>query len=163
MRPFAILAALAFLAGCATLTPQITVERDLMEADRAFAALSQEKGMAAAFAAYVDPAQGLMIVPGEMYEGAPGVAKAFADTPADRKLTWVPDRAFAAESGDMGVTTGRFTRSAAGADTAHGRYVTVWRKNAAGQWKALIDIGNTDPGAVAPVAPPTPVIEKPLN
>jgi ketosteroid isomerase-like protein len=25
-----------------------------------------------------------------------------------------------------------------------GRYVTVWRKNAAGQWKGLIDIGNPD-------------------
>ncbi|MBS0411858.1 MAG: nuclear transport factor 2 family protein, partial [Proteobacteria bacterium] len=34
-----------------------------------------------------------------------------------------------------------------------GRYVTVWRKNAKGEWKGLIDIGNADPAPKAAAKP----------
>lgn len=142
------LAGLLALSACSTatsmLTPTIEVERDLMNTDRAFSALSASQGMAAAFNAYMDPRQGAMIRPGGMSEGSDAIAKDMAGATPDVGLTWAPDRVYASNSGDFGVTSGRFTRTIAGKQTAQGRYVTVWRKTG-GAWKALMDIGNTDP------------------
>ena len=64
--------------------------------------------------------------------------------PAGSALSWTPVNAFGAKSGDMGVTTGDWTFTAPGIKDIHGRYVTVWRKDASGHWKGLIDIGNPD-------------------
>lgn len=58
-------------------------------------------------------------------------------------LSWSPAEVFVSRSGDMGASWGRYTRT--GADPAKkpvtGRYVTVWRKNADGEWRAVMDIG----------------------
>ncbi|HZK98572.1 MAG TPA: hypothetical protein VFC47_01610 [Caulobacteraceae bacterium] len=45
------------------------------------------------------------------------------------------------------MTTGtwKFTSLADPKVLVTGRYVTVWRRNAHGDWKGLIDIGNPDP------------------
>ncbi|HVY03972.1 MAG TPA: nuclear transport factor 2 family protein [Caulobacterales bacterium] len=127
------------------LTPSVEVERQLMNVDRAFSDMSAQKGMAAAFNAYMDPREGMMIRPGGMSEGAAQIAQVMADTPADVKLSWTPDRVYVSNSGDFGMTSGRFTRSAGSGAPTEGRYVTVWRKNNSGEWKALADIGNADP------------------
>lgn len=141
-------AGLLFISACSTvpsmLTPTVEVERQLMNADRAFSDLSARKGMAAAFTAYMDPREGMMIRPGGIAEGAQQIGQMFSGA-GDVKLTWIPDRAYASNSGDFGMTTGRFTRAAPGGAPAEGRYVTVWRKNNNGEWKALVDIGNADP------------------
>ena len=69
------------------------------------------------------------------------------DAPSQTRLEWTPLDAWGSRGGDLGVTTGtwKFTGPPPGATVVTGRYVTVWRKNAAGQWKGLIDIGNPDP------------------
>jgi ketosteroid isomerase-like protein len=145
------LAATLLACGCAGasgfLTPQVTVERDLLAADRAFSDMSARQGVAAAFAAYMDPQDGMMVRPGAISEGAKAIGESFAETPRDLVLTWTPDRAYGAGSGDFGVTTGRFARARPGDPGVQGRYVTVWRKDRTGAWKALMDIGNTDPPA----------------
>ena len=68
------------------------------------------------------------------------------DAPAESTLEWGPVEAFGAKAGDMGVTRGRWTATSKTdpAKSASGSYVTVWRKNAKGEWKGLIDIGNPD-------------------
>jgi ketosteroid isomerase-like protein len=144
---FVVLASLAF-ASCATL-PSITVERELLEADRAFATRTQQVGAALAFQETLDPQDGMVVRPGALYEGMSEFQAAFTPSQAEASqtvaLNWAPDRAFVADSGEMGVTSGRFVRTVNGAATAHGRYVTVWRKDAQGSWRVLIDVGNTDP------------------
>jgi ketosteroid isomerase-like protein len=148
MRTLAFIAIL-FMSACASvpgmLRPTVEVERELMNVDRAFSDMSAKQGMAAAFTYYMDPQEGAMIRPGSISEGTETITRDFTDIPREIGLTWIPDRAYASNSGDFGVTTGRFTRTAAGRQTAVGRYVTVWRMNSAGQWKALMEIGNTDP------------------
>jgi len=70
------------------------------------------------------------------------------DKADDTVLAWHPVEVFAAHDGDMGVSRGRWTLTPkAGGNPIAGSYVTVWRKDAKGAWKGLVDIGNTDPPA----------------
>jgi len=58
-------------------------------------------------------------------------------------ITWTPERAEVAASGDVGYTVGtnQFTiTDAAGKTTVMpGRYLTVWRRDASGHWKCVED------------------------
>ena len=64
------------------------------------------------------------------------------------KLTWSPDVAEAAKSGDLGYTRGTYRLSYNDASgqpvTDKGKYVTVWKKQADGSWKVAADIFNSD-------------------
>lgn len=91
-----------------------------------------------------------MIVPGGQIHGPDAVRAAIAPALSDDgSLTWDPERGELAASGDLGFTVGRFESrppEAAGADVAStGQYVTIWRKDASGAWKVLLDIGAPDP------------------
>lgn len=64
-------------------------------------------------------------------------------------IEWTPGKADV--SGDIGYTTGTYKGTTGGATEA-GKYVTVWKKQSDGSWKAVEDIFNADagPGAGAP-------------
>lgn len=110
-----------------------------------FGAIGIAKGMRE----FIDPVDGLAFVGGgDPARGALAAFEAFGgDAPSPLKLSWVPAEVFAAQSGDMAASWGRFTLvgSDPKAKPATGRYVTVWRKAADGGWKAIMDIGNPDP------------------
>jgi ketosteroid isomerase-like protein len=81
---------------------------EVMQADRDFAKLAQEKGVPEAFAAYAAP-DAHWFVPGpEPLRGPEAIkarlAKAFAD---GGTLVWAPTRAWASVDGTMAVTWGR--------------------------------------------------------
>lgn len=116
-------------------------------ADIAFEKRAQEAGTAQAFREYMDEADGLQFNGSVPTRGAEAIYKAMGgDAPAKTRLEWTPVDAWGSRGGDMGVTTGTWTVTLIGGSKplVTGRYVTVWRKNAAGQWKGLIDIGNPD-------------------
>ena len=56
-------------------------------------------------------------------------------------LTWNPENAVIAESGELGYTYGFWTFITQ-KDTSRGTYLTVWKKNSNGQWKFIADTGN---------------------
>jgi len=58
-------------------------------------------------------------------------------------LTWTPGKAEVAGTGDLGYTTGTYEANM-GAGTEKGKYVTIWKKQADGTWKATEDIFNAD-------------------
>jgi ketosteroid isomerase-like protein len=64
-------------------------------------------------------------------------------------LRWQPTRAEILIPGDLGFTTGRYERRAKNkegkVEVEHGTYVSVWRKQADGSWKIILDTGNADP------------------
>ncbi len=105
---------------------------------------------------FVDPNDGLAFAGGDPARGSAAAFAAFGGDAAPKTLhlTWVPAEVFAAASGDMAASWGRFTMTDAAGKLPPftGHYVTVWRKAADGQWKALMDIGSPD----APPGPPPP-------
>lgn len=56
-------------------------------------------------------------------------------------LTWKPEKATIAASGELGFTYGLWTLITA-KDTSRGTYLTVWKKDAQGNWKYAADTGN---------------------
>jgi ketosteroid isomerase-like protein len=65
------------------------------------------------------------------------------------QLTWTPTDAMMGPSGDMGYTWGHFEGHSKDANgnpvTIKGRYMTIWRKEANGQWKVVLDAGANEP------------------
>jgi ketosteroid isomerase-like protein len=117
-------------------------------ADAAFAKRSVEVGAAKAFRETMDPTDSLEFGSGAPIKGAEAIYKSLGgDAPSQTRLEWTPVDAWGSKGGDLGVTTGtwRLSGTLPTAPVITGRYVTVWRKNAAGAWKGLIDIGNPDP------------------
>lgn len=121
---------------------------EMLEADRAFAAMAAEEGVAAAFVAYA--AEGVRMFPdgGPPYQGRDALMEQFSNWPEGARLSWTPIEAVAAGSGDFGFTWGRYVYSAAGENgqvVEHGKYLSVWRKKPDGAWKFIADIGNSNP------------------
>lgn len=79
------------------------------------------------------------------------IGSAFA-TP-DYTLSWHANRVGVARSGELGYTSGTYDFSMKDASgktiSDKGKYLTVWKKEADGTWKVLVDTYNSD-------LPPTP-------
>lgn len=133
---------------------------DLLEADRAFSAMSASEGTARAFVAYAADDARMFGTGGapkfgkaalEAYYATPeGMAEAAAGT-----LVWEPSEGFVSKDGLMGWTHGTwiFTTApdASGASmTATGHYITIWREEADGSWKVVADMGTAMPPPAAP-------------
>lgn len=121
---------------------------ELFAADTAFAEKSRRSTPAEAFALYMHE-DGVQIPPtGDMPRGREAIRKAWNES-APTALHWTPKAAEVSQSGDLGWTWGEweaFEPGAGGKRVAHGRYVNVWRRNASGVWKVVVDIGNTARG-----------------
>ncbi len=59
-------------------------------------------------------------------------------------ISWEPFKAEAANSGDMGYTLGNW-KYATKDTTLYGNYYTIWKKQADGKWKFVVDGGNNTP------------------
>lgn len=75
----------------------------------------------------------------------------------DVTLSWQPDKAEVSGSDDLGYTYGkyRWTGKDSGGrmEVRNGKYVTIWRKEKDGRWRAVVDLGTpSDP----PPAHPAP-------
>lgn len=124
---------------------------EVMQADRDFAKLAQEIGVAEAFAAYAAP-DAHWFVPGpEPVRGPQAIrdrlAKSFS---GGAKLEWEPKRGWASADGTMAVTYGRSlwtsAKNARGETvSSRGTYLTVWMKQPDGKWKLSHDMGTDDP------------------
>jgi ketosteroid isomerase-like protein len=129
-----------------------------LQADRDFAALAAKDGPKAAFETYLDPVDGEFIAPGAVSKGMEQVVAGFAQSPPGFAIEWAPDGGHGSASGDLAVTTGRYTIRIEANAIEQGRYVTVWRKNADGALKAVMDLGVADP---PPQSSPTPTPQNP--
>jgi ketosteroid isomerase-like protein len=80
--------------------------------------------------------------------GRVAIARSANWSPKSYQLTWTPTDAVMGPSGDMGYTWGHFEGHSKDANgnpvTTTGRYMTIWRKGADGQWKVVLDAGAND-------------------
>jgi ketosteroid isomerase-like protein len=143
------LAVALLLNGCSTMDPKPSSsagEHELMEVDRAFSRLSQEKGEAVAFVAFAAPDATMLPMNLMPVQGRDAIRELMSGGPAS-VLTWEPKAAGIAASGDLGYTWGFYeARRADGAGPVKkGKYITVWRKQPDGSWKFVVDGGNSNP------------------
>jgi len=119
----------------------LDMNKELIAADKAFSALSKEKGMNHAFLSYVAE-DGVMLSPNKMpVVGKNKIEALFQSDDSKLVFTWNPLHADVAKSGDLGYTYGTY-EILEGASIQKGTYVSVWKKDATGEWKFVLDSGN---------------------
>src|SRR5690349_4060643 len=131
MRPRLTRAAVAGLAlsfvSCASApapADRESARAALLRTDAEFSKMSEARGAADAFAAYVAP-EGIVLAEFPAHRGLDAVRSQFGAAPPGIRLTWKPALADVAASGDLGYTVGTYElRSPAGL-VRTGRYMTV--------------------------------------
>jgi len=116
---------------------------EMMEADRAFSKMSEEKGMKTAFIEYLD-SNGVLLRPNRLpIAGADAIDFLIQQNDSDYTLTWEPRNGAIAKSGDLGYTYGVYALRPSQKDTVfYGTYVSIWKKQKDGSWKFVLDTGN---------------------
>ncbi len=146
-----LLAVALLLAGCAARPPApdpAAARRDLMQADRDFAAATAERGMEGWMDAYTADAVRLTMG-GAVARGQQEIrvfdAGIFEDP--NVRLSWTPTDGGGFGDGRHGWTTGTSHMHPvdAPADTLwKGNYVTFWRLEPDGRWRVILDTGASD-------------------
>jgi ketosteroid isomerase-like protein len=132
------------LAACATTSVDVAATRKaLLQRDTEFAAASKDKGLAVASDGYLaDDATALP--PGrDAVNGKSAAIDLYkAVTGA---FTWEPKASDVGGAGDVGYTWGEFKIVRPdNAGEFHGKYVSIWKKQADGSWKVAVSIGNSN-------------------
>lgn len=115
----------------------------MMDTDRAFSKLSKEQGMKKAFIQYMDD-DGVLLRPGQYpLIGAEAIDFLTRINDTTFTLTWEPQKGYVAKSGELGYTYGVYSLTPTAQDTVlYGTYVSIWKKQADGTWKFVLDTGN---------------------
>jgi ketosteroid isomerase-like protein len=147
--------------GCASGPQASALRAELLRTDAAFSAMSVERGAAEAFRTYLAEDATSIENGGEFVRGRAAIVEGLVPRPGSRfALRWEPLQAEVATSGDLGYTFGRYTLLTATGDeppkTHAGKYMTVWRRQADGTWRATVDMGNTSPSEKGPAPAASP-------
>ncbi len=145
---------LALIPAACSFSPKVDLveeQQKLLATDSSFSALSEQKGMTTAFLYYAD--KNVIELNDGAYpsQGIEGLARRYKDIDNSKfVLSWKALKCEIAQSGDLAYTFGdwRMDRMLTnGADTTlHGNYITVWKKQKDGNWKFVLDGGNSTPG-----------------
>jgi ketosteroid isomerase-like protein len=121
--------------------------QEVMDSDLAFSKMSAEQGMANAFIAYAD--DDVIKLNARQYPsiGKQDLARSLTAIPFSGKLTWGPLKASVGDN--LAYTFGEWKMETTvnKRDTIlYGNYVTIWKRQADGKWKYVLDGGNPTPG-----------------
>jgi ketosteroid isomerase-like protein len=119
----------------------------VLNADKAFSKLSDEVGIKNAYIQFID-SNGVMLRPNAVpITGADAIDFLSQLNDSSYTLTWQAKKAVVAASGDLGYTYGIYALQPKAADTLiYGTYVTIWKKQADGTWKFVLDSANEGVG-----------------
>lgn len=140
-----ILAMLVLVSSCGLKGKQTESSDSILRADRYYSALSEKEGMNKAFIAMFD-SSGVMLkkdhMPVKGIESISNLLKSEEDS--SFILTWEPEEAVIANSGELGYSYGTYLVRAKSTNqkAADGTYATIWKKSAGNGWKAVLDTGN---------------------
>ena len=128
-------------------TSQAAPKHEIMDVDRAFGVMAAENGIQAAFRYFL--AEDAVKLDGK--KGATfGTELITASMPSDPKvvlLEWEPQDGMIAASEDLAYTWGLYTITInrdGKTNQQYGKYTSIWVKRG-GEWKAILDIGNSRP------------------
>ena len=152
MKPYLLaVVPFLFLAGCTSTVNPENEKNALLEADRAWAAAASSNNIEQTLPFWTDDA--VIYFPGQPVVSGKAEIRKFMmknrSNPAF-SLSWAPQEAVAAESGELGYTRGIFRVSLPGPQgatvTRSGNYLCIWKKQADGSWKCSMEISNFLPG-----------------
>ena len=133
-------------SACMTKKPKpadVDYKPAMMEADRAFSKMSEEKGMKAAMLHFID-SKGILLRPNTMpLVGGDAVDYISQGDDSAYIMTWEPSGGTVAKSGDLGYTYGVYSLKPKDKDTIfYGTYLSVWKRQEDGKWKFVVETGN---------------------
>lgn len=126
--------------------------QEMVKTEQAFSKMAEERNTREAFMAFIAD-DGLLFRPGAV-NGKKWMIE-HPVPPSDKKplLAWQPAFAGMAASGDMGFTTGPWEFKGDIKDekpSGYGHFMTVWKKQADGSWKFVVDLGISHPQSGGP-------------
>ena len=146
LATIALLTAAFASANDAGLPP---AQQELFDVERAFVRLAAEKGFRDSFYAYFAE-HGIAFNPHPFHVRT--VLAGEASTPAPMGAVWAPVYGDIAAAGDLGWNTGPLVFTGrAGEPDRHGMFFSVWKRQADGAFKVVLDIGSDTPSAVVPL------------
>lgn len=149
-----LLAALAFLPAAALAADPgpPPAQRELFDAERAFVRLAAEKGFRDSFFAYFAD-DGIAFNPHPFRVRA--TLAGSPPSPGPMGATWAPVYGDISAAGDLGWDTGPLVfHGREGAPDRHGMFFSVWKRQADGSFKVVLDVGGDTPSAVVPLDEP---------
>ena len=120
----------------------------VLQADREFSKMSEQKGLNTAFIAY-SADNGVLLRPQSQPIIGRDNVRMYLTRNSDSgiRFTRSPQYAEIAASGDLAYTYGTYLVETVDMDgkviTSEGNYVTIWQKDAKGFWKFVVDTGNS--------------------
>jgi ketosteroid isomerase-like protein len=137
---------LLILAGCSAPPPDVELlKKALVKTDQDFSQMSMDKGMRAAFTFYAAD-DVIKLREGKFPVFGKKDLEAYLQKIPDSliHLRWAPVKSDV--DGTIGYTFGKWEMRLAVPDTLmYGVYVTIWKKQADGTWKYVLDGGNSTP------------------
>jgi ketosteroid isomerase-like protein len=125
--------------------PEIMVKSktEILETEKAFAAMAKKEGIAAAFSYYAAE-DAVINYNDKLIKGRNQIKEHYADKKyEDVSLEWAPDFVEVSASGDLGYTYGNYTFSKKDSTgtivEAFGIFHTVWKRQADGNWRFVWD------------------------
>ena len=121
--------------------------QEMVKTEQAFSKMAEEQNTRDAFLAFIAD-DGLLFRPGAV-NGKQWMQE-HPVPPSDKNplLAWQPSFAVMSASGDMGFTTGPWEFKSDRSDekpSGYGHFITVWKKQADGTWKFVVDLGISHP------------------
>ena len=130
-------------------------EAAIHQTDIAWFKVAAAKQLDGLVAYYADDA--IVLPPNEpMATGKEAIRKVWAElfSVPGVAITWQPTKVEAARSGDIGYSVGTYEITMTDPEgkpmTDHGKYLSVWKKQADGSWKSVVDTWNSDLPALPP-------------
>lgn len=125
----------AFEASAPDAPAPLSLVEPVVSAERAFAADAARIGWIDAYPLWA--AQDAMVLQNGISSALEFAANIHPDVRGDTSLAWWPEFAGISAAGDFGFTAGPFN----GDGAAFGQYLTVWRKQADGNWRWVFEGG----------------------
>lgn len=127
----------------------ISNSSQLLKTDQEFAKLSVDSGAAYAFHKYIK--DDAIMLPANRYPifGLDSIYASMSKNDSKYILSWEPQKAEVAKSGELGWTWGNYTMSDKNEqgipEKSNGKYLNIWKLESDGSWKVYVDMGNKNP------------------
>jgi Tfp pilus assembly protein PilZ len=128
---------------CQQQTLNIDNKMEMLNADKAFSRMCEEKGMKAAYMEYIDSG-GILLRPQSMpIIGVDVIDYISQEVDTGYTISWVPMGGTVARSGEGGYTYGTYLVKFKSKDSVlRGTYINVWHRQVDGKWKFVVNSGN---------------------